>query len=217
MTHAAMIIFADENDCADNETATGTNILFMLRIYLVRHGETEENRNNVLQGQTPGHLTELGKEQASALGEKLGSVVFDAVVSSPLQRAVDTTRIILGKWHANEIETCPLLMERDWGSLTLCTYAEARSLKKFPPDVETLEAGMERARRFVNLMFRRFDGKTILCVGHGFIDRCILAEIQGTDRNDIPRMENAECRVVEVNGEIRNVQASASPDEVSAN
>ena len=191
----------------------------MLRIYLVRHGETEENRANLLQGQTPGHLTELGRSQARELGKTLSGVEFDAVVSSPLERAAETTRIILQEGrHGNEIEFCDLLKERDWGSLTMKSYAEARSLDRFPADVETLDEGMERARRFVNLMFSRHDGQTILCVGHGFIDRCILSQIYGVDKSAVPRMENAECRIVEVAGEIERGEACASsPDEASAN
>lgn len=190
----------------------------MLRMYLVRHGETEENRANLLQGQTPGHLTELGRSQARKLGKTLSNVEFDAVVSSPLERAAETTRIILHEGlHGNEIEFCDLLKERDWGSLTMKSYAEARSLKMFPADVETLKEGMERARRFVNLMFRRYDGETILCVGHGFIDRCILSQIYGVDKNAVPRMENAECRIVEVTGEIEGNRTCVSPDEASAN
>ena len=81
----------------------------MLTMYLARHGETEENRAQILQGQTGGHLTELGISQAHKLGEKLADEVFDAVISSPLKRAVDTTNIVLGYGHENEIELCDLL------------------------------------------------------------------------------------------------------------
>jgi broad specificity phosphatase PhoE len=188
----------------------------MLTMYLVRHGETEENRAGVLQGITPGHLTPLGREQAEALGESLKDVSFDAVVSSPLQRAVDTTNIIMRGRPAVDIDLCDLLMERDWGSLTLWKCADAKALEKFPDDVETLEHGMQRARQFVNLMLGRYDGKRILCVGHGFIDRCILAQIYGIDKSRVQRMENAECRIVEVRG-MTGGCAPMSADEASAN
>ena len=186
-------------------------------MYLARHGETEENRVQILQGQTGGHLTQLGISQAHKLGEKLKSEIFDAVVSSPLKRAVDTAHIILGYGHKNKIELCDLLKERDWGEFTLHTYAEARKLEKLPDSVETLEQGMERGRQFANLMFRKYDGKKILCVGHGFINRCILSMIYGVDKNDIPRMENAECRIVEMKAGILQTGACDMEDEVSAN
>lgn len=192
----------------------------MLTMYLVRHGETEENRNGVLQGHTPGHLTELGKQQARELGAKLKNIDFDAVISSPLQRAVDTTRIILDEGctnKSNQMELCELLQERDWGSLTLWPYAKARQLDRFPDDVETLEEGMERGRQFVNLMLDKYDGKRILCVGHGFIDRCILSMIYGVDKSNVPRMGNAECRVVEIFAMIPERTYGAMQDEASAN
>lgn len=48
----------------------------MLTMYLARHGETEENRAQILQGQIGGHLTELGISQAHKLGEKLADEVL---------------------------------------------------------------------------------------------------------------------------------------------
>lgn len=189
----------------------------MLTMYLARHGETEENRAQILQGQTGGHLTELGISQAHKLGEKLADEVFDAVISSPLKRAVDTTNIVLGYGHENEIELCDLLKERDWGEYTLHSYAEARKLETLPPSVEKLEQGMERGRQFANLMFKKYDGKKILCVGHGFINRCIMSMIYGVDKSEIRKMDNAEYRIVEMRGEIERTGAEGMKDEVSAN
>ena len=177
----------------------------------------EENRAQILQGQTGGHLTELGISQAHKLGEKLADEVFDAVISSPLKRAVDTTNIVLGYGHENEIELCDLLKERDWGEYTLHSYAEARKLETLPPSVETLEQGMERGRQFANLMFKKYDGKKILCVGHGFINRCIMSMIYGVDKSEIRKMDNAEYRIVEMRGEIERTGAEGMKDEVSAN
>ena len=143
--------------------------------------------------------------------------VFDAVISSPLKRAVDTTNIVLGYGHENEIELCDLLKERDWGEYTLHSYAEARKLETLPPSVETLEQGMERGRQFANLMFKKYDGKKILCVGHGFINRCIMSMIYGVDKSEIRKMDNAEYRIVEMRGEIERTGAEGMKDEVSAN
>lgn len=191
----------------------------MLTIYLVRHGETFENRKGVLQGTTPGHLTELGKKQAEELGAKLRGIKFDAVITSPLQRAVDTTHIIMKTAGiSTEIEINPLLQERDWGSLTLVSCAEARKLKTLPNDVESLEKGMKRAANFVNQMILEHDGETILAVGHGFIDRCIISVINNVDKSMVPRMDNAECRIIKVRKAVHApANIDASDDEASAN
>lgn len=208
----------------------------MITLYLARHGETEENLHGILQGITPGHLTEKGREQASALGRALRDKHFDVIISSPLLRARVTAEIIVsekenagsdscgdvlanGNDQKDRIRICPLLRERDWGSLTLKSYAEGKAMKRLPDDVETLDHGMRRAALFVRKLLGRYDGKTVLAVGHGFIDRCIISQIEGVDKSEVKRMENGEVRRIEIG---RNAYGSlrghmASGDEVSEN
>ena len=64
-----------------------------MKIYLMRHGETEYNRVGRLQGQSDIPLNEFGIQLAEKTAEGLKSVSFDAVFSSPLQRALETARI----------------------------------------------------------------------------------------------------------------------------
>lgn len=193
-------------------------------MYIARHGETEENVRQLLQGWSPGHLTDEGRRQAHELAAELRGVRFDAVVSSPLKRALDTAEIVMAEnCHPQPIQTCDALRERNWGSLTMQPYAEVHAMTVLPADVETLPGAMERAAEFAREMMRRFDGQTILAVGHGFIDRCIIAAIEGKDKRNVPRMENAEYRIVSYDAatlresEARLRAASASPDEVAIN
>jgi broad specificity phosphatase PhoE len=65
-----------------------------MKITLVRHGQTIENRDHIVQGQTPGQLSELGMMQAQALAQTLASREFTAIYSSDLTRCVDTARYI---------------------------------------------------------------------------------------------------------------------------
>lgn len=196
----------------------------MIKMYIARHGETEENVRQLLQGWSPGNLTDEGRCQAHALAAQLSGVRFDAVVSSPLRRALDTAEIVMREnSRPQPIQTCDALRERNWGSLTMQPYAEVHAMAQLPPDVETLPQAMERAAEFAREMLRRFDGQTILAVGHGFIDRCIIAAIEGKDKRLVPRMENAEFRIVSYDaGMLRDSEArlrasSASPDEVAIN
>jgi broad specificity phosphatase PhoE len=66
-----------------------------MKITAVRHGETVENLNRIIQGQNLGHLSETGIKQVANLSSRLSAERFDAVYSSDLQRCVDTTRAIL--------------------------------------------------------------------------------------------------------------------------
>ncbi|HAB90371.1 MAG TPA: hypothetical protein DCF84_07515, partial [Bacteroidetes bacterium] len=62
----------------------------MLTIFAIRHGETEENKLRVLQGQSKGRLAESGQHQALKLGLNLQNTAFDHIIVSDLQRTKDT-------------------------------------------------------------------------------------------------------------------------------
>lgn len=68
----------------------------MVKIYLIRHGQTVFNVEHKIAGQIETDLTEFGKKQALELGRKLkdNNVKFDAIISSTLRRAKDTAEII---------------------------------------------------------------------------------------------------------------------------
>lgn len=196
-------------------TLQAVNPLNMIRLYLTRHGETLENAAGTLQGHLPGHLSQKGIEQARALSAQLADIHFDAIISSPLQRAFDTARI-LNEHHGLNIVTTPLLSERDWGSFTGMKASDIHtSPDNFPPNVENPSSLQLRAQKFLEFLLEHFDEKTVLAVGHGYFDRCIAAEICHKTPRDIPRWGNTETRtfIVDHNG---SSSASFGDDEASA-
>lgn len=68
----------------------------MLRIYFVRHGETLWNTLKIFQGRSNSPLTDLGISQAKKLSEHLKDLNFTKIYSSPLDRAMTTTKLIIG-------------------------------------------------------------------------------------------------------------------------
>lgn len=68
-----------------------------MNIYFTRHGQTEWNVSRRLQGWENSNLTEEGIERAKRLGKRLEDVDFDLIYSSPLQRALDTAKLIRGE------------------------------------------------------------------------------------------------------------------------
>lgn len=172
-------------------------------MYLTRHGQTEENVKHILQGWMPGHLSEEGIQQVTILRDKLRKTHFDAIVCSDLKRCVDSATIINSP-HGLTLETTPLLRERDWGSLTgkdILNEVVSLKVKDFPADVESEEHIYERAARFIHFIQENFPGKQILAVGHGMIDRYIQAVWKQCSIRQIPRMENAEVRILEIDDE----------------
>ncbi|MGM9693641.1 MAG: histidine phosphatase family protein [Alloprevotella sp.] len=190
----------------------------MIQLYLCRHGETEENVAGILQGQSPGHLTAQGCEQAAALRDRLVAegVRFDALLVSDLARTLHTAHIV-NEGFGLPLTPCRLLRERDWGSLTGRRIEEVRDME-FPKDVETVKAMHERARQFLVFLHKRHDGETVLAIGHGLFNRVIRATLSGVTIRDIPRMTNGEVCVLDV-PDIRHHRPTptASPASDSTN
>ncbi|MDY6438767.1 MAG: histidine phosphatase family protein [Prevotella sp.] len=164
----------------------------MTTLILVRHGETVDNVNQIMQGQTQGQLTAQGQLQAHRLAELLRSEPIDVFVSSDLKRSVDTCRVV-AEAHGKDVVTTPLLRERDWGSFT-GRYIPSLKGETWPDDIESLEALKHRARRFMQYITDNYPGLTVLAVGHGIINKAIQAVYYDKPMNEIPRMENAEVR-----------------------
>ncbi len=168
----------------------------MTTLYLVRHGETVDNVNQIMQGQTQGELTENGVLQARQLAERLRRLPVDVFVASDLKRSIDTCRIIADA-HGGEVVTTALLRERDWGGFTGRFIPSLRD-EVWPDDIETLEHLLDRARRFLSFVEERYRGRRVLAVGHGIINKAIQAVFYGKSMRDVPRMMNAEVRVLEL-------------------
>ena len=168
----------------------------MTTLYLVRHGETVDNARQIMQGQTQGELNENGILQATQLSETWKDRQLDAIIASDLKRSVDTARII-AEPHGLEVQTTPLLRERDWGSFTGRFIPELKG-EVWPDDIETLENLLSRAGDFLAYIRTEFPGKKVLAVGHGIINKAIQAVYYNKQMSEIPRMTNAEVRTLEL-------------------
>lgn len=169
----------------------------MTTLYLARHGETVDNVNKIMQGQTQGRLTANGQRQAAELRDKLASTHFDAIMASDLRRAIDTADII-AKPHGMTVTTTPLLRERDWGSFT-GRYIPDLKDETWPTDIESTDQLKARAASFIAYLQDNYPDMTVLAVGHGIINKAIQAVHYGKPMNEIPRMENAETRILYLN------------------
>lgn len=163
-----------------------------ISLLLTRHGETLENQRHILQGQLPGTLSPLGKEQAKQLAEKLRGEHLDAIVCSDLARSYDTACTIACE-HGLEPLPTPLLREMDWGIYTGRSLEEV-NWTQLPQGVESLEELYARAVRFVEFLKDRFCRQRVVAVGHGAFNRAIITCLRGgnpSDMTDLPIMKNA--------------------------
>ncbi len=165
----------------------------MVTVYLARHGQTEENLNRIFQGHLPGRLTAEGQRQAVELGMQLREIPLDAVLSSDLQRVKDTVELAVGDRNL-PWETNPMFREINWGSWTGVPL-DSVDRSALPPDAESRDDLYRRAEECVRYIRRCYEGKTLLVVAHGLINRSIRAVVSGipADRlTELSHMGNGE-------------------------
>ncbi|MEK7608684.1 MAG: histidine phosphatase family protein [Patescibacteria group bacterium] len=162
----------------------------MLRIYITRHGQDEDDANGILNGRRDAPLTDRGIAQAEKTASNIKELglVFDAIYTSPLSRAEKTANIIAEAIGGPAPEIFAELIEREFGVMTglLISQIEEKCSPQIlktatityfldPKGAETFEDLSARARHLLGeLRYRHKDGN-ILLVTHGDIGKMIYA------------------------------------------
>lgn len=161
------------------------------RIIFARHGQTDWNAGGIYHGQEDVPLNEMGRRQAVALADVLKGDHFDAIVSSPLSRALDTA-LAVAAGRGLEVITDDSLMEADageWVGLSEVEifeahpeYAAARHARRDHQLSSTGETTLESGRRIaagVRLVAERHAHQRVLVVGHSYGWQVALGELMG--------------------------------------
>ena len=159
----------------------------MGKLFIVRHGQDEDNANGILNGRRNQPLTTLGREQAQTVAKKLHSYKIDIIYSSPLKRAFETAQIIAAKLKKNDILIHEHLIEREFGILSgkpisdiplfakkilktdrVNYFLEAQGAEKFP-DL------YKRAQKILYEIKEKHINENVLVVAHGDIGKMMRA------------------------------------------
>jgi len=159
-------------------------------VYFVRHGQTEWNAIQRMQGRWNSDLNELGREQAAASGRLLEGVGIQKVFSSPLDRTRQTTEII-GRYVDAPVTYDERLVEWDCGDWSGHLRTEVMELwsEEYSafladpfhyrgPNCENFPDMFERARPFVEELLA-LDLDRVLVVSHGMIGKVMVAILLG--------------------------------------
>lgn len=176
-----------------------------MKIYFVRHGQTDANvamTNGQSAKELDVPLNITGKEQAENLSEQLKNVKFDAIISSPLKRALQTAEII-NKYHNISIEIEDSLSERRAGE---CSMDEWHDLFDFdknvsPKDGESLSVFFDRVHKYFSYLKQKYPDKTVAIVSHGGVHHALYALSNNLPRKGnvrISLMHNCEFREYEL-------------------
>jgi len=171
-------------------------------ILLVRHGQSEWNAQGRWQGQADPPLSELGREQAFRAAAKIGSV--DVIVSSDLDRALHTARIISEQIGVGPVIIEPLFRERDageWSGLTreeiVAGWPGYLEEHKRPPSVETDESLQARTAEALANVELEYRGADVLVLTHGGL----IYEIERRAGRPFERLANLCGRRITLHGD----------------
>lgn len=167
-----------------------------MKIYLIRHGETDQNKRKCLQGRTDIDLNEYGRELARKTAEGMKEIDFDIIFSSPLKRARETAEII------RRGRKIPIVMEERIQEISfgeyegLCYGKEHFSIPdeeflnffdkpqyyRIPPGGESLEEVIARTGEFLRelIAHNEYQDKTVLLSTHGCALKAVLANVCNT-------------------------------------
>lgn len=180
------------------------------RFLLVRHGETEWNRQKKFQGQIDVPLNENGKAQSKAANEFLKDVEIDFAVTSPMSRPKETAQIILESHPDVELELLPDLaeishglwegkfepeIEQDYPGL-LKQWQEAPELVQMP-EGENLQQVWDRAIPAWRSIVAKYSkqSKTVLVVAHDAINKAILCHLFNLGPEHFWNFKQGNCAV----------------------
>ena len=148
-----------------------------MKIYIVRHGQTNYNVEGRYGGRIDIPLNKVGIKEAKIVKEKLKNINFDLVFSSPLSRAYNTAKII----YDGNIIIDDRIIERDNGDLEGKLKSEIKDKIDFNDDnnnvynIETITSFRGRINNFFDDITKSYKDKTILVVTHagvGIYARC---------------------------------------------
>lgn len=181
------------------------------RLVLVRHGQTDHNRDGRLQGQVDIPLNESGRRQAEALAHTLAASPPDVIVSSPLSRARDTAAAI-SRACGVEATTDEAFLERGFGlweglrgedirSRWPSEHADWRAHRPIPGlGIEDRPEVGERVAAGCRRLLEENHERTVVVVAHGAAITLGITALLGMDANGfrgIAGLENCHRSVLE--------------------
>lgn len=176
-----------------------------MKIYLIRHGETDFNRRGIVQGGgVDSDLNALGREQSDAFFQHYRHIEFDAVYVSPLKRTHQTVQ----RWQDErgfQLQIEPGLTELSWGVLEgkVPTREESEAFRQLKQKWQagqlelSVEGGesplqcWERLQGVLQSLKQKHLNQTILVCSHGRTSRVLLASITGNGLTDMERFNHS--------------------------
>jgi probable phosphoglycerate mutase len=182
-------------------------------VILVRHSRSTANTAGVLAGQAPGiSLDETGFTQAQGLTTRIGDVAISRVISSPLQRCIETISPWHEKYGKSGIEIDDNFIESDYGTWTGCKLSELakeplwKEVQKTPskvtfPEGESFQTMFKRVSEGLDSIIQKLAANdNVIIVSHGDIIKLAIAKILGLPVDNFQKLviDPASISIVKV-------------------
>ncbi len=187
-------------------------VIYVTKVYIVRHCETDGNSQKLFQGHLDLDINELGKNQLEALSKRFSNLSIDAVYTSPLLRTRRTAEAIVGNRDIPIISDGSLI-ELNGGVYEGKTYAQIgieypdfeeiwcyRPWDFAPQNGEKMTDAYERIWSAVKRIAQVQKNKTVAITTHGGVIRCLLCKILKDNIKEIceiPFGENTAISLLE--------------------
>ena len=172
----------------------------MVKIFLMRHGQTDYNFQHLIQGFSDIKLNETGRNQARECVGKFEDLKFDRIYSSTLLRAIETAEIATGVTN-DEIIKIKDLSEQNFGDRegTSCIEESSWEIRKNPPNGETIEDFKKRViKAYYDVVEKSSDMSCILIVTHGGVIEILLSELRNISHTEAFKLKIENCQVFEI-------------------
>ncbi len=165
----------------------------MKHLYFMRHGMSEMNKRGLFAGRSETPLAKEGIEQCRQAGKSLKGTQIDIIVSSPMERAYESAKIIAQEidYPEDKIILNDLFMERDLGELEGSNYIKGLPMNRYN-GVEHSRDLIERAKQALRFL-EGLDGDDLLVVSHSAIGRALKYVIDPSIKfSELGSFANAE-------------------------
>ena len=200
-----------------------------MKLYIIRHGQTEWNIQKRLQGWNNSNLTKKGMQDAENLAARLENVDFDYIYSSPQKRALETANIIkenrdidiielealkeigFGQWEGMQMKDIHYKYKDEFD-----TYLNRPHLYKAGLGAESFEDIFKRVGDVLEKILKR-NAENVLIVSHGVTIKvltAIIKEISLEDLSSIPIHRGTALNICQVNNKERKFIVEGDIDHI---
>jgi broad specificity phosphatase PhoE len=167
----------------------------MTSVYLIRHGQTAWNKEEIFRGRTDVPLDQTGLKQAELAGEYFKEMEIHGIYSSPLSRAWETAQKI-AQFHNHKVQPLQGILDMSFGNWEGRAHQEIQKIdeetyrrwREEPhlvrlPGGESLDDVRVRALAALEEVIRNHPGKSLILVSHRVVNKVLICGILGLDNS----------------------------------